>query len=147
MLAHNATLAVGAYLDEGKGNPFAFDTQQAPVLVQVPQLYRVVKAAWDKRDKTIFHKPRMKGRSPNQFAQAPELSIAVSGVTNADHLKQQWIKAIEDNLKTVGEWCLDRERHGGHILGYTAALLLFCTIDAMGHGLLPPERVTSSGLR
>jgi hypothetical protein len=49
--------------------------------------------------------------------------------------KDQWIAAIEEHLDTVS-WCLDRSQHRGPIKGYTAALLLFCIIDAMGNGLL-----------
>ena len=51
--------------------------------------------------------------------------------------KDQWIAAIEEHLATV-RWCLDGSQHGGRIKGYSAALLLFCVIDAMGNGLLRP---------
>jgi hypothetical protein len=53
--------------------------------------------------------------------------------------KDQWIAAIEEHLDTV-RWCLDRSQHGGRIKGYSAALLLFCIIDAMGNGLLPQKK-------
>jgi hypothetical protein len=59
-------------------------------------------------------------------------------------LKEQWIAAIEEHLATV-RWCLDRSHHGGRIKGYSAALLLFCIIDAMGNGLLPPIKDKKSG--
>jgi hypothetical protein len=53
--------------------------------------------------------------------------------------KEQWVVAIEEHLGTV-RWCLDRSQHGDNrIKGYSAALLLFCVIDAMGNGLLPPK--------
>ena len=54
-------------------------------------------------------------------------------------LEKQWIAAIEEHLATV-KWCLDRSQHGGRIKGYSAALLLFCIIDAMGNGLLLPKK-------
>ncbi len=51
--------------------------------------------------------------------------------------KDQWITAVEQHLITA-KWCIDTANHGGGILGYSAALLLLCTTDAIGHGLLPP---------
>jgi hypothetical protein len=54
-----------------------------------------------------------------------------------DQLKDQWIKVVEQYLDTV-KWCVDTSNHGGGILGYSAALLLLCTTDAIGHGLRPP---------
>lgn len=53
--------------------------------------------------------------------------------------ENQWIAAIEEHLAAV-RWCLDRSQHGGRIKGYSAALLLFCIIDAMGNGLLLPKK-------
>ncbi len=53
--------------------------------------------------------------------------------------KDQWILAIEEYLSTVSDYCLDKSRHGGRIKGYSAALLLLCAADAMGHGLLTPN--------
>ena len=53
--------------------------------------------------------------------------------------ENQWIAAIEEHLAAV-RWCLDRSQHGGRIKGYSAALLLFCIIDAMGNGLCCRKR-------
>jgi hypothetical protein len=60
-------------------------------------------------------------------------------MAEANNPKDQWILAIEEYLSTVNGYCLDRSRHGGRIKGYTAALLLLCVTDAMGHGLLEPN--------
>jgi hypothetical protein len=50
----------------------------------------------------------------------------------------QWQRIIPDYL-TLAETCLGQARENGAIPhGYSAALLLLCAIDGIGHGLLPP---------
>jgi hypothetical protein len=52
-------------------------------------------------------------------------------------IKEVALQAIEENL-IAAKTCIDKRKPNGGILGYPAALLLLCTTDAIGNGLLPP---------
>jgi hypothetical protein len=56
------------------------------------------------------------------------------------------IEAVQEHL-SVAEWCISNYKADGGIYGYSAALLLFCVVDAIGHCLRPgnePFRVLSA---
>jgi hypothetical protein len=57
-------------------------------------------------------------------------------MAKANAPKEQWVQVIEEYL-TAAKECLNTSRPGCRMLGYPAALLLLCTTDAIGHGLLP----------
>lgn len=79
MLAHTGTMSLNVFLKpDVQGEPFVFDND-APSLICVPVLYEVVKAAWERRDKSVFNPPRMSGSPP---AQPPLHGLAASGVVS-----------------------------------------------------------------
>lgn len=88
LLAHSATMAAGVHLEpDAVGEPFEFDTTDAPVLIRVGALHRIVSAAWARVDKETFEPPCPKSNSLPDPAARPlafdsTLTHAVSGVIN-----------------------------------------------------------------
>ena len=50
--------------------------------------------------------------------------------------QEQAIGVINEYL-TAADICIKNERSGSGVLGYPAALLLLCSVDALGQGVLP----------
>jgi hypothetical protein len=56
------------------------------------------------------------------------------------------IEAAQEHL-SVSEWCISNYKADGGIYGHSAAVLLFCVVDAIGHCLRPgnePFRILSA---
>ena len=89
LLAHTATMAPNAFLlPDTQGQPFDFDTSGALTVIRVPVLYKVVKAAWESRNKSAFNPPQPHPNKPlpNPSAQSFGFPSAMtSGVSGIHH--------------------------------------------------------------
>jgi hypothetical protein len=52
--------------------------------------------------------------------------------------REQAIGVIDEYLMAA-DICIKKVKPDGGVLGYPAALLLLCAVDAIGHGVLPPN--------
>jgi hypothetical protein len=78
MLAHTGTMSPNVFLEpDVEGEPFGFD-KVALTLIRVPVLYKVVEAAWERRDKNVFFPPEMRASPPRPPTSL--LGFAASGV-------------------------------------------------------------------
>lgn len=82
-LVHAATIAPGAFLTpDTEGEPFDFDGNGAPIVVRVPVLYEIVRAAWEKLDASTFDPPAPRADKPLPDPRAQRHNF-VSSLTSA----------------------------------------------------------------
>jgi len=56
----------------------------------------------------------------------------------AQTYKEMFEQAVDEYLETA-EWCLGERRHNKSCFGYSATLLVFCAVEAMGRALVDNE--------